>query len=459
MTTSHDEPHGNGALPCRGFTTASWVLEVLAVLVGSLWATTLAIAARADNSPATIIQVGTRSLQEVIQAAPPHSIVLCDRNHPLTLSTPVIIDKPLTLRGINAKLPDGLGNTSLIVVQTAGVSITDFELHGNASSVKQADRAPLLRIHAGDFAVERGLFVDSSKDGVMIEAADKDIVGGVVRDIVGVGVIRDTVSISGGNEGAKIRNVLVDNVRGYRSSLRGAVEVSDGTDNVTVRKVYAQECVYAVDVQDHNRPLQANRNVVVQDIYALGCKHAIRTANSPKGHINLTIRDVTAERCEIPLKLSHTDNLILQGVRVIDHNSPKTPITVTNCHGLTIRDVTIMNTTSKEAALLVQDCDQTTIDGLVLRGATPNLTSAVSFLATTGKPLSGLCIHNVLAPSVRPAGILLSAERKGGTLTDYLISDNLARVETIMTTTNGLLRNNLPEAQERHQPAASPDKQ
>ena len=410
-----------------------------------LSSTAVLTATEANNPAPTIIEVGNRSLPEVIQAAPPHSVILCNRNSVLTLSTPILIDKPLTLRGMHAKLPERLGNTSLVIVRVAGVRFTDFELHGNANSVSQDDRAPLLRIHAADFAIERGLFADSSKDGVMIEAEDKDIIGGVVRDVVGVGVIRDTVSISGGSQGARIRNVLVDNVRAYRSSRRGAVEVSDGTDNVTVRKVFAEECVYAVDVQDHNRPHQDNRNVVVQDIYAVRCKHALRTSNSPKGHINLTVRDVTAERCRIPVQVSHTDNVVLDNVRVIDHDSADTPIAVANCNGLSIRNVTIMNTTCKRAALLVQDCNQTTIDGLVLRGATKDLASAVTWLATAGRPLAGLCIHHVTAPNVRQAGIVLAADRKGGTLTDFLISENLARVVNTVNTTNGIIRDNLPE--------------
>src|SRR6185369_8540779 len=103
---------------------------------------------------------------------------------------------------------------------------------------------------------------NSSKDGVMIDgdgSKDEDIVGGGVRDIVGRGVVRDTVSISGSSgHGRKIRNVLVDNVRCYNSRLRGAVEVSDGTDNITVRKVYAEDAVYALDVQDHKEPGQSN---------------------------------------------------------------------------------------------------------------------------------------------------------------------------------------------------------
>src|SRR3954468_21948599 len=184
------------------------------------------------------------ALQQKIDGAQSNSVVQCDPNQQLTLSVPVTIRKPLTLVGLHARLPEKLGNSPLVIVQARGVTVIDFELVGNADSVDQKDRAPLLVINAGDFRVERGWFLNSSKDGVMIDGDElkgEDLVGGVVRDIVGRGVRRDVVSISGSSgNGPKIRNVLVDNIRCYDSDLRGAVEVSDGTDNITVRKVYAE---------------------------------------------------------------------------------------------------------------------------------------------------------------------------------------------------------------------------
>ena len=243
-----------------------------------------------------IIHVGERSLQEVIDAAPSNSIVRCDPNRVLTLSIPVTIRKPLALVGLRARLPEKLGNSSLVVVEAKGVSVTDFELTGNADSVAQNDRAPLLIIHAGEFRVERGTFLNSSKDGVMIDgdgSTNEDIVGGIVRDIVGRGVIRDTVSISGSSgNGRKIRNVLVDNVRCYDSRLRGAVEVSDGTDNITVRKVYVEDAVYAIDVQDHNKPGQSNRHVVI----AAHCQYAEGSLQSDDSrHHRAAVHDSDSE--------------------------------------------------------------------------------------------------------------------------------------------------------------------
>jgi hypothetical protein len=394
-----------------------------------------------------IVRVNPQDLQPVIEAAPAHAIIHCDPNVCPAWSTPVVIRKPLTLVGLHARLPEKLGKVPLLVVEAKGVSITDFELTGNAESVPQSDRVPLMVIHAGDFRVERGCFFNSSKDGVMIDGdgANEDIVGGVVRDIVGRGVIRDVVSISGSSgKGRKIRNVLVENVRCYDSRLRGAVEVSDGTDNITVRKVYAEEAIYALDVQDHKQPDQANRNVVIEDVFAVRCKHAIRTANSPQGHSNLTVRDITARQCLIPVQISHTANVHLSNVRVLDHESGKTPVQIDGCSGLSVRDVVLENAVVKGPAVSLENCDETLLDGLSLRGRLENLTNAVCFRLTAKGPFKGLRIRNVSARGLTAPGIVLEATGKEpGTLTDYLIAGNLATVDDRINGERGILADNL----------------
>jgi hypothetical protein len=303
-------------------------------------------------------------------------------------------------------------------------------------------------IHAGDFRVERGRFLNSSKDGVMIDgdgASDEDIVGGVVRDIVGRGVVRDVVSISGSSgKGRKIRNVLVENVRCYDSRLRGAVEVSDGTDNITVRKVYAESAIYALDVQDHKQPDQSNGNVVIEDVYALKCKHAIRTANSRQGHANLTVRDITARQCLIPVQISHTANVHLSNVRVLDHESGKTPVQIDDCSGLVLRDVVIENAVIKGPAVLLENCDEMLFDGLSLRGPLETLTSAICYRITAKETFTGLRVRNVSARGLAQAGIVLEATGKeSGTLTDYLVAGNLATVDDRIKGQRGILADNL----------------
>lgn len=395
-----------------------------------------------------LIYVGQRNLQHVIDAAPSNAIVRCDPNRPIVLAAPVTVRKPLTLLGLRARLPEKLGNTSLLIIESKDVAVTDFELVGNGDSVPQNERAPLMIVQAGDFRVERGRFLNSSKDGVMIDGdrAKEDVVGGVVRDIVGRGVIRDTVSISGsGGNGRKIRNVLVDNVRCYDSRLRGAVEVSDGTDNITVRKVFAEGAVYAVDVQDHGQAGQSNRNVMIEDVYAVRCKHALRTANSRKGHGNLTVRDITADECAIPVQISHTANVSLGNVRVMNHASGKTPVHISDCQGVSVRDVTVENISFKGAALLLENCDETIVDGFSLRGRTNELGSAVCFRITGKENVSGLRVRNVSARGTMDAGIVLDTSGKErGTLADYLITGNLTTVRDQIKGLQGMVTNNLP---------------
>jgi hypothetical protein len=220
----------------------------------------------------------------------------------------------------------------------------------------------------------------------------------------------------------------VDNVRCYDSRLRGAVEVSDGTDNITVRKVYAERAVYALDVQDHNKPDQSNRNVVIEDVYAVDCKHALRTANSRKGHDGLTIRDITARKCTVPVRISHTANVHLSNVRVFDHQSGKPAIQISDCHGVSIRDVAMQDVSIKGPAVLLENCNETLIDGFTLRGVTNELTHAVSFILIAKEKFSGLRISNVSARGLGQAGIVLES-KKDGTLSDYRITGNLTTVE------------------------------
>jgi hypothetical protein len=410
-----------------------------------------AIQATQPAEPARIIRASGHDLQQIVAEAPPNSVVLCDPNEQITLSAPLEIRRPLTLRGLNARLPDKLGKTSLVIVRAKGVTVSDFELTGNGESVSQDDRAPLMIVGAGEFRVEHGRFNNSSKDGLMIDsdiAGEGDVVGGVVRDIVGRDVIRDTVSISGSDgreNGGRIRNVLVDNIRCYHSAKRGCVEVSDGTDNITVRKVYAENSVYAVDVQDHRKPSQVNRNVVIEDVYGWKCTHAIRTDNMALGHANLTVRDVTARECEAPIQISNTENVSLYNVRVLDHHGKKSPVDIRNCRGLTVRDVMVENTDHKGPAMLVENCGDALVDGFALRGRNENLGVGLGLRYSSEGPFTGLRVTNVLATGVSDIGILLDATGKGkGTLSSYVIAGNIARVVDHIQGPHAQLSNNLP---------------
>jgi hypothetical protein len=131
-------------------------------------------------------------------------------------------------------------------------------------------------------------------------------------------------------------------------------------------------------------------------------------------------------------------------LRVIGHDSGKPPIYLQDCHGLTVRDVLIENASFKGAALLMEDCDEAIVDGFNLRGQTNSLGAAVCFRITTKETFSGLRISNVSARSGVETGILLEATGKqNGTLTDYIITGNLASVVDRIQGARGTVANNL----------------
>jgi hypothetical protein len=238
----------------------------------------------AAAEPPVIIYTGDGSdLQEVIDAAAFDATITFDAKRCLEISKSITVRRPLRLSGLNARLPKKVGRTPILLVAAEGVTLSELELHGNYDSVSQDDRAPLIHVTKGRFKAERCVFCDASKDGIMVEPerSASDIVDVVIRDIKAQRMGRDAVSISGGNRGQRVRNVLVENVRLQRGYFRGAVEVSDGTDSVTVRHVYAEDAVYAIDVQDHGTTSAPNTNVLLEDVTAVNCKHVVHVWNLP----------------------------------------------------------------------------------------------------------------------------------------------------------------------------------
>ena len=411
-------------------------------------------AALPSASPQIFYAVDSTNLQQTLDLAPPNSTIEFNPNQQLILSTPLKVSKSLTLRGLNAKLPEKLGKSPLLTVSAKGVTIEDFQLQGNTESVGQDERAPLIFIQAGDFRVEHGLVLNSSRHGVYV-APDKstgDIYGGVIRDIVGHGNARCVVAIGDhGDEGVAVHNVLVENIRCYDSSLRGAVNLKDGNDNITVRDIYSSNSVYAVDVQDHKKPGEVNRNITIENVYAVKCRHAVRTNNRDLGHQNLTIRNVTAEQCSIPLRISNTAHVTLDNIRVFDHQiseEPFPPILIYNCQGVFVRDVVVKNSNYNGPALALVDSGDVVVDGFTLQGSSNALTSGVSYLITTNATFSGLRISHVSARNVKNGGVVLESKNPSGTLSDYLISDNLAEITDHIHGVNGVITGNIPFVQD-----------
>ncbi len=335
---------------------------VLVILAGA----TVVHAAAAD--PPAITYTGDGSdLQEVIDAAPSDATITFDAKRCLEISKSITVRRPLSLSGLNARLPKKLGRTPILIVAAEGVTLSGLELHGNYESVSQDDRAPLIHVTKGRFKAERCVFCDASKDGIMVEPGRSagDIVDVVVRDIKAQRMGRDAVSISGGNRGQRVRNVLVENVRLQRGYFRGAVEVSDGTDNVTVRHVYAEDAVYAIDVQDHGTTSAPNTNVLLEDVTAVNCKHVIRTANSKIKHANLTLRTFTATDCTQPVKISNTTNVVVEHLTITNQpQADSARVRLDNCHGVRLGNIRIQGLAQGAEPIVAKNCTDVTIGPL-----------------------------------------------------------------------------------------------
>ncbi len=408
----------------------------------------LAVALIAGDRP-EVIYVDAWKLQEAVDAAAPHSTLIADRNDQVEITKTVRIDKPLTLVGLNARLKAGLGKTPILLVVAEEVHIRDFILEGNGDSVTQAERAPLIEVQRGRFVIEDGQTLNSAKDGIMISPVAEygDIEHGVVRHITGRNIIRDVVSMSGaGDLGFFLRHLVVENIRSYGSELRGPVEVSDGSEHITVRDIYAENCAYGVDVQDHGRKGMVNRHIVIEGVHVKNTDTAIRTANHDFGHDGLTIRNVTVEDWKEntrfqPLDIKNTSNVVIDNVQI--HGAVKGPaVLVKNGDHITIRNVTVTNSGQDDAAVVVEDSRNTVIDNVVIIGdSQPEI--GVAYRVRADERFGGLRITNVIADQVRGTGIVVENLSEKGGLDSFLISGNMATVEAKVKSKKHLVEGNL----------------
>lgn len=372
----------------------------------------------------SIVVADTASVQELqkkLDEAVPGSVVDFQHTEFVTIDATLRINKPLWVRGLRLQLPPKLPRTKLINVEVPGVRITDSHFRGNGDTVGQDQRASLVDFRAGEFSVERCVFENSSKNGLTIDPGDsgKPLVGGVIRDIVGRNVTRDVVSLSGGPNGAYVQDVLVENVRASDSELRGAVEVSDGSRNITVRSITAERCVYAVDFQDHDDPTDVNHNVLIEDVRARNCRHAVRTATDLPGHTGLTIRDVYAENCDVPVRVSEIRDVLIDGVRTVgrqrdpnEEDDLQCVIQVKNCVNVTIRDVSVFDGGELPTAVRVIDTEQLAVDGLSVAGDT-TFDHALLYHFTAiekASPIDTSLLRRISAPAARQFVVGLSVD-------------------------------------------------
>lgn len=395
----------------------------------------VAAAAAAAGPPPHSFRVDASALQEAIANAPPHSVLVADRSRQVEVTKTVRIDKPISLVGLNMRLKPGLAKTPILEVSSEDVQIRDFTLEGNGDSVEQSDRAPLIVVRRGRFVIENGRTDNSAKDGVMINPVPEhgDIEHGVVRNLTARNTIRDVVSIGGqGHLGLFVRHLVVENIRSYGSRLRGPVEVSDGSEHITVRDVYAESSFYGVDVQDHSREGMVNRQILIDGVQVRDCVTAVRTANRDFGHSGLTIRNVTgvgfrADDRWRPLHIRNTSNVLIENVRIEGGPREEPWVLVQNSDSLTLRDVTIVDASQDGAAVVVEDSNNALLDNIVITGDRQP-SRGVEYRVTANETYGGLRIRNVVASNVKGVGIALENRSEGGGLESYFVTANMATV-------------------------------
>ena len=418
-----------------------WILIALIVT---------AVAAGGPSGSPDYIRIDAGTLQEAVADAPPHAVLVADRSRQVEVTETVRIEKPVTLVGLNMRLKPGLAKTPIIEVLSEQVRIREFTLEGNGDSVEQPDRAPLILIRRGGFVVEDGETNNSAKDGVMITPVPEygDIEHGVLRNLTARNTIRDIVSIGGrGHEGLFVRHLVVENIRSYGSQLRGPVEVSDGSEHITVRDVYAESSFYGVDVQDHSREGMVNRQILIDGVQVKDCVTAVRTANRDFGHNGLTIRNVTgvdfrADDRWRPLHVRNTSNVVIENVR-IEGGPPEGPwVLVQNSDNLTLRNVAIVNAGQDGAVVVVEDSNNALLDNIVITGERQP-TRGLEYRVTADERFGGLRIRNVVASEVRDVGIALEDRSKSGGLESYFVTANMATVKADLPADRRVVEGNL----------------
>ena len=402
------------------------------------------------ESCSKVVEIDAAELQAAVDRAAPFSLLLADRSRPVEVSETVRIDKPLTLVGLHMRLAPGLAKTPILEILSEHVRIRDFTLIGNGDSVTQEDRAPLIVVRRGRFVIEDGQTDNSAKDGVMITPSSEfgDIEHGVIRNVTGRDTIRDIVSIGGrGDEGLYVRHLVVENIRSYGSELRGPVEVSDGSEHITVRDIYAESSFYGVDVQDHGREGMINRHILIDGVQVKDCVTAIRTANRDFGHDGLTIRNVSGQDFRAddrwrPVHVRNTTNVLIENVRISGGPASGPWLVVQNSDNVAIRNVTLADASQEGPAVVIEDADNALVDNVVFTGRSrPG--RAIEYQIRADERFGGLRIRNVVASGTKSAGIALSNLSESGGLSSYAITDNMATVNADLEAKSRIVEDNL----------------
>ncbi|KAJ8906829.1 hypothetical protein NDN08_003315 [Rhodosorus marinus] len=346
-------------------------------------------------------------LNKQIQKASHGDVLKANPTCMYTVDKAIKIQKKLKLRNIRAKLKDGVGLTAIFKVLAEGVVIQDFVLYGNKKTVSQPDRMSLILVFRSKCIIRRGVFVGATQNGVLVRPSEngKEIVGGRLEDLVGRGCMRDVVSISTRDAGKlKTRRIVVKNIKAYNSPKKGAVEVSDGAKNIRVENIYAEDCVYAIDIQDHNKgALEKNSRIRISNVHAKNSKYAIHSQTSDIGHSDIVISNVRAENCNQAIYLKNIGKLSIDGLDSIGGKGQGNGVELDNCNDLTLKHVKF-GSKQGSSAVLLKNSSKITINDVVLNNGS-GFNYGITFIATKSKNYRGLTIEDTDVTAARTIGL------------------------------------------------------
>ena len=186
----------------------------------------------------------------------------------------------------------------------------------------------------------------------------------------------------------------------------------------------------AIDVQDHSKEGQINRNVLIEDVYALRCQARRSNRESPVRPLESDAPRRHGERMRtVDPRFPYRSRSPSTNVPHSLGNTGSEAIKIENCRGVNVRDVRLVSGAADSTGLLILDCSRR--DGrrrFALRTTGRPRAPRCDTGLPGGGAFSNLRIHGVFAKHVRDAGIVLEKRDEGATLEDYIVCGNVSRV-------------------------------
>eukprot|EP00189_Rhodosorus_marinus_P000994 CAMPEP_0113958928 /NCGR_PEP_ID=MMETSP0011_2-20120614/3812_1 /TAXON_ID=101924 /ORGANISM="Rhodosorus marinus" /LENGTH=797 /DNA_ID=CAMNT_0000970085 /DNA_START=683 /DNA_END=3076 /DNA_ORIENTATION=- /assembly_acc=CAM_ASM_000156 len=316
----------------------------------------------------------------------------------------------ITIRGLRATIRDGYPEPMLNVTGDRFV-MTDFELTGNAESILDGLRESLVYLHGNDFDIRRGKLSRASRDAIGIQpvwfSPNKRIDRGRVSDIVGYQNSRETVSLGNfplldfdtGDYGTEeerktvyVSNVHLENIRAYGSELKGALEVSDGVEDIVVKNIYAEDCRYGIAIQDHGvSEHESNNRVSVSNLVVFDSFFAVLSQTNPIPHSDISFKRVLARHCTRGMRMRHIARLRMDDVRILESGGPflvsrgRSLNEIEDCPQLKIKDLLISGGGAQ--AVAIEQSSGVSLTGISLaeEPEVSNFNVGVQFMEEKGK--------------------------------------------------------------------------